>query len=78
MTRGTASSGKGLSSPAKSKVTPCARYDVARASVLPRNSSCVILASAACSARYGARAWPGVENISSNATAPVLRVVVAP
>lgn len=41
MTRGTASRGNGRSSPAKSNVTPCARYELASDSVRPRSSSCV-------------------------------------
>jgi hypothetical protein len=32
--------------PAKSNVTPCARYELARDSVRPRSSSCVIFARA--------------------------------
>ncbi len=51
ITRGTASSGNGRSSPAKSNVTPCARYELASASVRPRSSSCVSAASAANSSR---------------------------
>ena len=46
MTRGTASSGNGRSSPAKSNVTPCARYELASDSERPRSSSCVRRASA--------------------------------
>ncbi|CAH0326507.1 hypothetical protein SRABI128_05380 [Microbacterium sp. Bi128] len=76
ITRGTASRGKGRSSPAKSKVTPWARYELASESVRPRSSSCVIFANAWYSSRYASRdgaASPGVAgtpNISSYAGMP--------
>ena len=76
MTRGTASNGKGRSSPAKSNVTPWARYELARESVRPRSSSCVICASVWYSSRYASRegaASPGAAgtpNISSYAGMP--------
>ena len=67
MTRGTASSGNGRSSPAKSKVTPWARYELASASVRPRSSACVIFASVEWISRYDSRATSVSANISSQA-----------
>ncbi len=76
ITRGTASRGKGRSSPAKSNVTPCARYELASDSVRPRSSSWVICASVWYSSRYASRegaaspAEAGRPNISSYAGMP--------